>query len=142
RRDAHTIAGLADAALEHEAHAEIPSDLLHFDRLALVDEGGVARDDEQARHLREVGDQVFGHAVAEIFLLGIAADVGEGQHGDRRLVRHGRPRCLFRRDSRMIRSGDAKTRTGLAMFLSGFSPKSSSATSVWSLTKSRTAREM
>src|SRR5262249_61084832 len=46
RRDAHTIAGLADAALEHEAHAEIPSDLLHFDRLALVDEAGVARDDE------------------------------------------------------------------------------------------------
>src|SRR5262249_56403206 len=50
RRDAHAIAGLADAALEHEAHAEIPSDLLHFDGLALVDAGAAALDDAQARH--------------------------------------------------------------------------------------------
>src|SRR5262249_59851181 len=48
RRDAHAIAGLADAALEHEAHAESPPDLLHFDLLALVHEGGGARDDNQA----------------------------------------------------------------------------------------------
>ena len=86
RRDAHAIAGLADAALEQKAHAQVASDLLHFDRPALVGEGGVARDHEQARGLREVGDQVFGHAVAEIFLLRIAAHVLEGQDGDRWLV--------------------------------------------------------
>ena len=86
RRDAHAIAGLADAALEHEAHAQVASDLLHLDRPALVAEGGVARDHEQGRNLREVGDQVFGHAVAEIFLLRIAAHVLERQDGDRWFV--------------------------------------------------------
>src|SRR5262249_17768556 len=73
RRDAHAIAGLADAALEHEANTQVAPDLLHFDRPTLVGEGGIARDDEQARDLREVGNQVFGHAVAEIFLLWISA---------------------------------------------------------------------
>src|SRR5215471_21800635 len=48
RRDAHAIAGLADAALEYEPHAQVAPDLLHFERPALVDEGGVARDHEQA----------------------------------------------------------------------------------------------
>ena len=48
RRDAHAIAGLADAALEHKAHAQVAPDLLHIDRPALVGEGGVAGDYEQA----------------------------------------------------------------------------------------------
>ena len=30
RRDAHAVAGLADAALEHKAHAEVAPDLLHL----------------------------------------------------------------------------------------------------------------
>ena len=48
RRDAHALAGLADAALEHKAHAQVAPDLLHFDRPALVGEGRVAGDYEQA----------------------------------------------------------------------------------------------
>jgi hypothetical protein len=35
RSDADTIAARLDAALQHVAHAEIPADLLHADRLAL-----------------------------------------------------------------------------------------------------------
>ena len=53
-------------------------------RLALEGEGGVAGDDRQRRHLRQVGDDVLGDAVAEIFLLGIAAHVDERQDADRR----------------------------------------------------------
>jgi hypothetical protein len=108
RGDAHAIACLADAALEHEAHAEVAPDVLYLDRLALVGEGGVARDHEQARDLGEIGDQVFGHAVAEIFLLSIAAHVRERQHGDRRLVRHERRRCDLRHARRANRRTDAE----------------------------------
>ena len=81
---------LADTAFEHEAHAKIAPDLLHLDRPALVGKRRVARDHEQARDLREIGDQVFGDAVAEIVLLDIAAHVHERQHGDRRLLRQWR----------------------------------------------------
>jgi hypothetical protein len=90
RGDAHAVAGLAGAALEHEAYPEVTPDLLHFDRPALVGERGVARDDEQGRDLREVGNQVFGDAVAEIFLLGIAAHVRERKHRNRGLAWHRR----------------------------------------------------
>ena len=40
----------------------------------------------ERRDLAEVGDDVFGDAVAEVFLLGIAAHVGERQDADRRAV--------------------------------------------------------
>ena len=47
-RDPHPLAGRADAALEHVADAELPADLAHVDRLALVGEARVAGDDEEA----------------------------------------------------------------------------------------------
>jgi hypothetical protein len=49
RGDAHAVAGFADRAFEHEAHAQVAPDLLHFDRSSLVGKGGVAGDDEQRR---------------------------------------------------------------------------------------------
>ena len=41
-----------------------------LDRLALVDEGRVARDHEQVAKARQLGDDVLGHAVGEELLLG------------------------------------------------------------------------
>ena len=84
--DAHPVAGLAHAAFEHVAHAELAADLLDVDGLALVGEGRIARDHEQRLEARQRGDDVLDHAVGEIFLLGIAAHVLERQHRDRRLV--------------------------------------------------------
>ena len=80
--DAHAVPGLAYAALEDVADTERVRRLAHFDGLALVGEDRAARDDEQRGHARQVGDDVLGEAVGEILLLGIAADVGERQHGD------------------------------------------------------------
>ncbi len=88
------------------------ADLLHLDRPALVGERGIARDHEQAGDLRQIGDQVFGHAVAEIFLLGIAAHVREGQNGDRRLVGQSGRRCRRRRLRRCTIDPTRKARTG------------------------------
>src|SRR5258708_37786832 len=45
--DAYAITGLAHAAFKHIAHAELTSDLLDADGLALVGEARIARDDEE-----------------------------------------------------------------------------------------------
>jgi hypothetical protein len=84
RGDPDPASGLADATLEHVAHAEALADLADIDVLALEREGRVAGDDEELRELRQRGDDVLGNAVGEILLFGIAAHVGERQHGDRR----------------------------------------------------------
>ena len=85
--DANPVAGLADAAFEREADAEFPAYLGNVERLALVDEGRVARDDEQSGHLRQIRDDVLADAIAEILLLRIPAHIVEGEDDDRRLVR-------------------------------------------------------
>ena len=84
--NADPVAGPADAALEHIAHAEFAADLLDVDGFALVGEGRIARDDEQRLEPRQRGDDLLDHAVGEIFLLGIAAHVLERQYRDRRHV--------------------------------------------------------
>src|SRR5207249_10548166 len=45
--DPQPVAGLADRAFEHVADTELAPDLLHIDRLALIGEARIARDDEQ-----------------------------------------------------------------------------------------------
>src|SRR5262249_47560277 len=73
-------------ALEHVADAKLSSDLLHIDSLALVSEGRIARDHEQPADAAQGGDDLLDHAVAEIFLLGIATHVLEWQDGDCRVI--------------------------------------------------------
>ena len=94
--DPHAVPGALHAAFEHIAHVEIAADLLNVSGLSLVRKGGVAGDDERARNPRKVGGQALGHAVDEILLFGIAADVGEGQHDER----EARRLALFRRGRR------------------------------------------
>ena len=98
RRDPHPARGFAHAAFEHVTHAEFAADLLDVDRLALVDEGRVAGDDEQPFEPRQTGGDVLDQPVGEILLLRIAAHVLERQHGDRgffrKLQRHGRTAFL------------------------------------------------
>jgi Tetratricopeptide repeat len=85
-RDPHPIADLAHTAFEDIAHAEVAADLPYVDRLALVGEGRIASDDEQPARFRQQGDDVFANAAGEIFLLRVAAHIGEGQHRNRWLV--------------------------------------------------------
>ena len=74
--NANTVAGLADAALEHIANAELAPDLLDIDRLALVGESGMSRDDEERESgPRQCGDDVLDHAVGEVVLLRIGAQI-------------------------------------------------------------------
>jgi hypothetical protein len=85
-RDSHLPAGLAHAALEHILDSPFIAHVLQLRRLALAGEGRVAGDYKQVRKPREVGDQVIGDTVAEIFLLRIPAEVGEREHRNRGLV--------------------------------------------------------
>ena len=82
RRDAHAVAALADAALDHVADAEFLGDLLQVNGFALVGERRVARDHEEPAQLGQRGDDILADAVGKILLLRIAAHVGEGKHGD------------------------------------------------------------
>ena len=68
RRDADAIAGAADAAFEDVTDAKLATDLPDVRRLAFVLEARVAGDDEQLGEARQLGDDVFGDAVAEVVL--------------------------------------------------------------------------
>ena len=86
RGDADALAQAANAAFDDILHAELAAHALHVDILAAIAERGVARQHMQVPEARQLGDDVFGDAVAEILLLDIAAHAGEGQDGDGWLV--------------------------------------------------------
>ena len=86
-RDPYLVAGLAHTAFQYILHPQFLAHLLKRHRLALVSESGIAGDNKETGKPGEVGDQVIGDAVAEIFLLAVPAHVDEGQHGNRGLVR-------------------------------------------------------
>ena len=83
RADAQPVAAAAHAAFEHVADAKLARDLAHIDSAVLVDEGGVAGDDEQPSDAGKPGDQILGNAVGKIVLIRVAAHIGERQHRDR-----------------------------------------------------------
>jgi hypothetical protein len=84
--DAQTVTGLAHASFQNIAYAELAPNLAHVDRSPFVGEGRVACDHEQCLAVRQAGDDFLDQAVDEILLLGIAAHVLKGQHGNRWFV--------------------------------------------------------
>jgi hypothetical protein len=100
--DPHAAGRLAQAAFKDVAHAKFPADLLHVDCPALVGEARVSRDDENAALARQGRDDVLHHAVHEVVLGRIAAEIEKGQNGNGRPLwksqsRRGRMRSRFRR---------------------------------------------
>src|SRR6202030_3228259 len=74
---------------------ELVGDLLQVDRFALVDERGIARDDEKPAQLRQRGDDVLADAVGKIVLRRIVGHIGEGQYGDGWPVRQRQSRARW-----------------------------------------------
>ena len=102
RCDAHAIAGFANAALQNETDSKFAANLLDLGRLTFVGERRIPGDHEQPRNLGKIRDEILRHAVAEIFLLGVATHIVEREHGNGGLTRNGRgnlarPRILSRR---------------------------------------------
>src|SRR5262245_43179317 len=85
-RYADAIAASANTSFQHVAHAQLAADKPDVGRLAFVLEARVAGDDEEFREPRQLRDDVFRDAVAEVVLTRVAAEVGEGEDGDRRFV--------------------------------------------------------
>ena len=85
-RDPHRVAGAPEAAFEYVADAEIVRHVTNIHRLAPELVGRVAGDHEQVGEARDVGDDVLGQPVGEVFLIRIPRQVLERQHRDRRLV--------------------------------------------------------
>jgi hypothetical protein len=80
--DRDLLAGPPHAPFEHIANAKLLADFLGVEVLALVGEGRAAGDNEAVGQMREVGRQIIGDSVGEIFLLRIAAEIGEWQNHD------------------------------------------------------------
>src|ERR1700733_3163280 len=83
RGDAHLVAVLAHAALEHCTNVELTRDVGDIRILTLEGEGGRARRDLELRNRGERVQELLGKAVGEIVLLGIAAHVDKRQDGNR-----------------------------------------------------------
>src|SRR5919106_2851114 len=109
--DADAAARRSDAALQDIANSEVPGDLPDIDGFALVNEARIPGDDEEPTQARQRRDDVLGHAVSEVILLGIATQIGEGQDRYGRLL--DLPRLLWaciradRPESRRKVQGDA-----------------------------------
>ena len=100
-RHAHPVADLADASFHEVLGAKLFGDFAHIHRAILVNEAGIARDDEQLVVARQFRDDVLRQAVGKKFLLGVATHVVEWQH------HYGRFRngalCLYFRQGRTIK---------------------------------------
>ena len=70
--DPHPIAARLHRTFQNVAHAQFLADRLGVDRLTLVGEGRIARDDEVAWDPRESGGQFIGQGVGEVVLPQIA----------------------------------------------------------------------
>ena len=72
RVDPNLVTRPPDTAFEDIANTELAADLLYVDRLALVGKGGGAGDHKASGDPRQIGRQIVGDPVGEIFLVGIA----------------------------------------------------------------------
>ena len=80
--DAQLVAGFPDAALEDGADVQALADLPDVLGLALEGEGGGPSDDPQRLDVGQRVEDLLGHPVAEVLLLGVGGEVREGQDGD------------------------------------------------------------
>jgi hypothetical protein len=77
---AEPIVAPLNTSFDNVANTEVTSDLFHVDVLALVREGRVPCNDRRAGYSAQIRCQTLRNAVNEVFLLGVATDIGERQH--------------------------------------------------------------
>jgi len=77
--DLYLVAEAPHAAFQDITDPKVLADLLHIDRFPFEAEGGAAGDHEAVGDAREVGGQILGDGVSEIFLLRIVGQIGKRQ---------------------------------------------------------------
>ena len=82
RRQSHPFAGSPNAPFQNCGRAERPPELPDVLDPPFEREYGSSGSHPQAGDARQRADQLFGHPVAEVFVIGIGAPVDERQHGE------------------------------------------------------------
>src|SRR5262245_17802795 len=82
-----SIGRFPHTAFEKVPHAQLAARLRHVHRPAFVREARIARDHKQPAETRQSGNDVLDHPISRVLLLGIATQVRERKHCNRRLVR-------------------------------------------------------
>ena len=100
RGHAETISGSPHAAFQDVLHAQRLGDFGDVLLLSTERERRSAGNHFQARNFGEQVQDLFGQAVAEVFILFVRAHVGEGQDGNRGLLWCGRSAWAFPNASR------------------------------------------
>src|SRR5690554_5838744 len=93
--DAHGPTHAPDAPFKRVADTERLGYFADIIGAVLVNEGGVAGHDRKGLEARERGCQVLDHAIGEIALLGVVAEIGKREDGDRRLAVKGAGLCRW-----------------------------------------------
>lgn len=86
--DLEPLSRLAHASLQNGPHAQLLAHLAHIGLLTFEREGGRARDHLEPLDRCEPRDQLFGHAIGEVLVLLIGAQVHERKDGERGGGRH------------------------------------------------------
>ena len=86
RVHADLIARLLHAAFQNISYTELLRDLRQVRWCTLVSLGRRSRDDFQVRDFRQAGENFFLNAIGEIRGVGFAAEIREGQNGDRFVI--------------------------------------------------------
>jgi hypothetical protein len=81
-RDSNRVTGPPYTALQHRGDAELPGHFPHVEVAVTVGKAGSPGRDTQVRHLREQVEQLLRHAVAEVLVGRVVAEVRERQDGD------------------------------------------------------------
>jgi hypothetical protein len=84
RRDAHRVAGFANASFENGADAQSPADLRDLEVFALKGERRRAGNHPESGHSRQRADDLFSDAMTEVLLIVLRAHIHEREHDDRR----------------------------------------------------------
>src|SRR5262249_29486217 len=86
--------GVLQAALEDVSDAEVTTDLRDVRSTALVDPGGVSRDDNEIAQARQIPNDILDKPIGDTRPLGIVAHMVERKRCDGRLLR-GQSACGF-----------------------------------------------
>jgi len=77
------FAAPSDAAFDNITDTEVAPELLRVDKFALVHKGSVSGDHEASGNTREIGRQIVGDPIGEIFLVWVVRKVGKRQDDER-----------------------------------------------------------
>jgi hypothetical protein len=135
--DAHPRSRLPYRAFEHVADANFAADLLHIDCPALVRKTGIAGNYEEPVDAGQRGDYFLDHAVAKYSCSGSPLILAKGNTAIEGLSGNGSAREGWEAYFAPPAMRTRHTCSGRAMFLSVCSPKSSKATSGFSLLHAR-----